>query len=700
MVKQTQFSNALLTAIAATVKGYRDRESQIEMICAVEDTLVASKGGNKPMLVTEAPCGVGKSLGYLVPSTTFAIRERVKIVVATGTVALQEQLVSKDLPVVKAAAGGALSYALLKGRNRYACVAKLDRALSKSISGSMFGGTDYGPLSADGRVKIETMRRLLTDGKWNGERDSYPGRVEDALWHRVGADKASCVGVACQFYDQCSFFAARKAAENADIKVVNHDLLLANAATGGKVFEADEKVILIVDEAHKLPEKALDHFAERSHITTESGWISEAVAKLHDLVDSNPAEQALRTAVEQFDIEARKLGPVLTSVYTALNTLPQMAELWEREKGTQITVKFSGGIIPTELQVITTQAGEIAGDAVVAVDELRQALVDAIGTGALSQSRADGEIGLVGDLASRLDKLAGSMRQFGRLDPAGAPPHARWVIGEADGKGRVGYDVNSSPISAAKALQERLWSQYGAAVCCSATIRTLGDFRRYCRRIGVAGRDNVKCLAVPSPFDFERNGQLILPMMRYTPKQQEEFTNEVIEKLPQYLGETHGSLVLYCSRWQMTRVLEGLPKELQARVLVQGSQDRESLLREHARRVAAGEQSVLFGMDSFMEGLDLPGKLCETVIIPKVPFAVPDGPVAEATSDWLKSVGRDPFYELSLPQASLKLTQAVGRLLRSETDVGRVVIMDSRLKNSKYGRQLLDALPPLRRVTA
>jgi len=236
-------------------------------------------------------------------------------------------------------------------------------------------------------------------------------------------------------------------------------------------------------------------------------------------------------------------------------------------------------------------------------------------------------------------------------------------------------------------------------VLTSATLTSCGHFDFFLKEVGLHGDPAAVAMEVPSPFDFAAQGRLVLAGTRADPKDAAAFTSEMIETLLRDLREVkHGALVLFTSRAQLRAAEDALPDDLRDRVLVQTAMPRGQLLARHRERVAAGQPSIIFGMQSFGEGLDLPGQLCEDLFITKLPFMPPDDPVGEARAEWLRALGRDPFMELVVPATAIRLAQWVGRAIRTEEDEAHVTCYDRRLTQTSYGQRLLQGLPPFTRV--
>jgi ATP-dependent DNA helicase DinG len=266
----------------------------------------------------------------------------------------------------------------------------------------------------------------------------------------------------------------------------------------------------------------------------------------------------------------------------------------------------------------------------------------------------------------------------------------------------VSLSAHACPIVPGDLLRQHLWSQVRGAVVTSASLTSCGSFDFFLGETGLADLPQVSTLAVASPFDYSTQGQLIVAETVADPRHVESYTREMVAALLADLRHvTRGALVLFTSRVQMKAAVDALDAQLLDVVLVQGQLSRIRLLGSHMARVESGRPSVIFGMQSFGEGLDLPGPLCETVFIAKLPFSPPSDPVEEARAEWLKREGRDPFSELVVPATGIKLLQWTGRAIRTEDDQARVICYDKRLLSMGFGRRMLQGLPPyavLRRV--
>jgi len=263
------------------------------------------------------------------------------------------------------------------------------------------------------------------------------------------------------------------------------------------------------------------------------------------------------------------------------------------------------------------------------------------------------------------------------------------------GSGNIDISINASPVQAAEILREQLWGTCYGAIITSATLKSLGNFNTLKRETGVP--DFAQFLTVVGAFNYSQAAVLQVPSDCIEGNSIEEHTDYIIHQLPTMIENRAGTLILFSSRRQMEQVYDSLARDMQKIILMQGQYSNREMVRLHKERVDQGKSSVLMGLASFAEGVDLPGNYCKHVVVAKLPFVVPDDPLHEALAEWIENKGGNSFFDLSLPIASLRLIQACGRLLRTETDTGTVSILDRRLLTKRYGNQLLDALPPFKR---
>ncbi|MFC6673560.1 helicase C-terminal domain-containing protein [Marinobacterium aestuariivivens] len=358
--------------------------------------------------------------------------------------------------------------------------------------------------------------------------------------------------------------------------------------------------------------------------------------------------------------------------------------------------RFPGGQLP---EVLRIESGDIAMTAAKAAQKFEQ-IVDLLkeaidgGIPEIDKTPAERWYPQMGMMLARMQSIHWLARSYRQEDPAGSSPTARWInmVETADG---LDYECRSSPVSAADTLSEHLWEHCYGAVVTSATLTALGQFDRLLADLGLA--PDTPCERLQSPFDHQRSAELWVPPLAADPSDPDAHTREVADFLERRLSSATATLVLFSSWRQMRGVLEQLSESIKNTVLSQGQYSKNEILQQHRAAVDRGAPSIIFGLASFAEGVDLPGGYLTEVIVTKLPFSVPDDPVDATMAEWIEQRGGNAFIDWSVPMASMRLTQAVGRLLRTEQDSGTVILLDRRVVTRRYGRQLLDALPPFRR---
>lgn len=694
---------------------FTPRRAQRLMIAEVAKTLAGEYPGERVACV-EGPTGTGKSLGYLLPAIPVAKARKKTLVIATATVALQEQLIDKDLPDLQQRAGLDFSFALAKGRRRYAC----DRNLARLVGVDQdqthidFGEGDEAQAAwtikpADGEVaEVQRMWQAREAQTWSGDLDEWPNSLRGELRDEITTDKTGCTGSNCPWRARCPFFAARKARESKDVIVANHALVMADLMLGGGVVLPDpEKSIYIFDEGHHLPGVAIEQGAAHARLIGPRSWLNELTklpAKiLPALAGQNEIAESIERIGSDLSSEIPSLIERLSDIHRALQSAhPALTadesgargrSSYRREPDT--SWRFPLGRVPEELRALF----EAARAASSAVNARTQKLVERLRKGA--ENDPDNR-GLGTALASaqwvtgRLDAMETAFVQLAAEPPedSATAPVARWI--ECLGSG-TDFQCCASPTSAAELLRSVLWEQCDAAVVTSATLAALGYFDRFFEQAGLGPSHGTQALRLDSPFDYANRAELVIPAMRSDARDHNAHTGEIVERIEAGLVDPGaGTLVLFASYRQMHAVAGAVAQPIAERILMQGSAPRHELLAYHRERIAAGEGSVLFGVASFSEGVDLPGRQCTHVIIAKLPFSVPDSPVEATRAEWLEACGRNPFMEMSVPDASFRLIQAAGRLLRTESDSGRVTVLDRRLADKPYGRAMIKALPPFR----
>ncbi len=610
-------------ALASEVPGFAARPQQQQMADAVARTLEQGEA-----LIVEAGTGTGKTFAYLVP----ALLSGQKVIISTGTRHLQDQLFHRDLPTVRSALAVSVSAALLKGRANYLCHHRLDTTRSE---GSLRDRQQVGQLEAiydwSGRTRSGDVAELT-------------GIPEDSpIWPRVTSTAENCLGQQCEWIAKCHVVQARRAAQEADLVVINHHLLCADLALKEEGFGellpgAD---VFIIDEAHQLPDTAARFFG----LTLSS-------RQLQELAQDSMTEYLRETTDQEgLPVIARQLEHALQDVRLAMGEGEQRSP-WSRLAGNADLHKH----LATLSEALT---------------ELSAAL----------EQQAERSRGL-DNCYQRALKLQGLLVQATEQPPDN---HVHWFE-----TWRQSFRINLTPLDVADIFSTQRQELPSCWVFTSATLSVNGAFDHFARQLGL---EDAATLSLDSPFDFQNNALFYVPEGLPEPNDP-SFTERMLDISEQIIRAARGrTFVLFTSY----RALHIAQRRLQAScdfpLLVQGSAPRNELL-ERFRELG---NAVLLGTSSFWEGVDVRGGALSCVIIDKLPFASPGDPVWQARIDALKEQGGNPFIDEQLPHAVITLKQGVGRLIRDVDDRGVLVICDPRLVTKSYGRVFLNSLPDMKR---
>jgi ATP-dependent DNA helicase DinG len=673
--------------------GFRARSAQTRMIAEVARALSHAGGA----AVIEAPTGTGKSMAYLIAGVEVARAQKKKLLIATATIALQEQLVERDIPLYLKLNGSDAKVAIAKGRGRYLCPRNLRMAANSLVDSGQMGlalDTDLALWSKPPAERDKTVLRRLTDAfdhhEWNGDMDAAPETPGDMLRAMITTSAGGCTGRRCAQFMVCPFFAARRAVADADIIVANQDLVLSDLTMpgdddnwGGVILPKPDNTLYVFDEAHHMPNKTIDRGAADVPLGTAVRQISRLARQVHAAYSLTDKEVIAKLTLDAGDAKLQELSDALEDIEREikLSWLPDPSETEPMYRGSLGQLPDTWVQHATSLYLLTSEVHRWLTAVRRTVTEMSE--------GGPTQEALSRELGIA---LERMDRQVRTWRAWSSDDPEHAPPLARWVTLSHDQQ----LVCHASAVSAGALLRAILWDNASAAIMTSATLSAGGNFRGFADAVGLP--DDAVTISLPSPFDLSTQARLEVPALSALPDERELHAQAVTEWLAEHLDWDAGNLVLFTSRAKLERVLQRLPIDKVRKVRAQGSLGKTQLIAEHIAAVESGKGSTLFGLASFGEGLDLPGKLCETVVITQLPFAVPTDPVGATYAEWLESRGRNPFLEVSVPEATRLLTQYCGRLIRSETDHGRIVLLDRRVVTRHYGSQMLKALPPFQRV--
>ena len=665
-------------------KALKPRWGQRQMIAEVANTLGDSE--SSPFLAIEAGTGTGKTIAYTIAALPVAKARSKTLVISTATIALQEQLILKDLPEIKRHSGINFNYQLAKGRSRYLCLYKLDQLIQgepETSMLSMYPDEVEPPEGEEAQRTYDAMLMAVSDDSWDGDLDSWSDALEPSVIRSVTTDHSQCLGRRCPHITGCSFFRAREGLEEADVIVTNHDLVLSDFRLGGgRILSPPEESFYIFDEGHQLAEKCLQHFA----------CFARSGRTLNNLAESQQWFETKHTFFLENEVRAEALAAITANQTDLLqltrDTFGLCWSLFNSRTDTRSDLRFEFGVVEGELREAASALRDLWRVNLQRLNPLlglTESLLEEVDV----DDRETWEASL-NDLQVMIARAEGQFalwESYAESAEQGGTPWARWMRHYGD---ESSIECFASPIYARDILSEHVWDRVCGAVMTSATLTALGSFEHLMQQAGLP--KDTKLARVESPFDASK-GRFVVPMMRSDPSKPQEHTEELIERLPSLLKKRLGTLVLFSSRRQLQEVNDALESQFGDSLLIQGVMSKAEIIAEHRRRIDSRHSSVIFGLASFAEGVDLPGPYCEHVIIAKLPFAAPDDPIDAAHAELLEAEGRNPFMELTVPSASLRLLQACGRLLRTEDDEGIITLLDTRISSKRYGRAILDTLP-------
>jgi ATP-dependent DNA helicase DinG len=619
------------------------RRPQQEMAGAVARALEEDRH-----LVVEAGTGVGKSLAYLVPTILFALEQHKKAIVSTHTINLQEQLLHKDIPILKKVLPVEFDAALMKGRQNYICPRRLERALHNA--NELFTGPE--------QTELNRLAQWA-NGTQDGSLSDLPVEPDPKVWLQVCSEAHICTQKTCGQNPRCFYQQARKRLLAADVIVLNHTLLfillgspdLQEERESGFLFPND---FIIFDEAHTVEQVA----SKQIGISVSQYGLRAAIQRLYNA----------RTRKGLFTVMRDAKGVTLAAeliddVDKFFATIESKSDF---RKGREFRVRDVDFVPDTITGRLTALRARIVDVGKRSDDEFLKAELQEFG-------RRIGEA---------KDKIAIFLEQS-------EPEHVYWV--ERTGKTAQFLSLNAAPVDLAPVLRRMIFRENCCCVMTSATLAVgRPDLAYFRERVGA---DEAEPLQLGSPFDFQKQMKIFVVQKMSEPREA-DYQAGLAHWVAHFVRKTEGrAFVLFTSYRDMQQLASQMEKffvEQRMNLLVQGGGAPRGKLLEQFKTTP---RSVLFGTDSFWSGVDVPGETLSNVIITRLPFAVPDHPIIQAKLEMVQERGGDPFTEYSLPEAILKLRQGVGRLIRTKSDRGIVVILDNRIVTRSYGRAFMRALP-------
>jgi len=673
--------------VARVLGRYEDRPTQRDMAAYVADAY--NDGG---IVLLEAGTGVGKSFAYLIPALAWARANGERTVVSTNTINLQEQLVGKDLPLLRKALETddyTPTFALLKGWRNYLCLSRLDGAMSGQR-------TLFEPDKHDELLGLVEWAAHTADGTLS----DLPVAPTAEVWDEVSAEPDLCTRLKCPHFDRCFLFRARRRAAEADVVVVNHHLLAADLSVRQASDNWEEAAVLppyrrlVLDEAHHLEDVAAQHLG----LQVTSRGVQRLLSRFERRGKGLLPTLAFELVAEGGEGGAAGLELLRERVLPALHRARQATDaLFLRLHGRLQDVPGAQLRLAEQFAADPVWADGLRSEMDTGLDALRT-LAD------LLESVADrlGDREATDRTRQLLQELRGVMRRLATigdglnrtLRPAGGgPPTVRWM--ERTGQRAGTLALSAVPLDLAPLLRELLWQRLDTVVLTSATLAAGGDFGFLESRLGLDGDASPVSVreVLASPFDYPSQCLFGVPTDLPTPRDDEPGHDAALAQIVTDLAfaSDGGMFVLFTSHAALRRAAAGLRGTLSSRwpMLVQGEAARDLLLR----RFREAGNAILLGTDSFWEGVDVPGRALRALVLNKLPFKVPSEPLTAARLERLAEQGSDGFSGYLLPHAALKLKQGFGRLIRSRQDVGVVLLLDNRVVTKRYGPLVLSGLP-------
>ncbi|NIR49967.1 DEAD/DEAH box helicase family protein [candidate division KSB1 bacterium] len=688
--------------IAHTLENFEFRRQQIQMIKLISEAI-----NTDSIAMIEAGTGTGKTLAYLLPAIHYAVNNEERIVVSTNTINLQEQLIYKDLPFLRKVLDQDFKAVLVKGRTNYACKRKLAEA------------TQELDLFAEKDEQAE-LKAILDWSKTSKDGSKSDLNIEPRrdVWEKIQSESDTSLKTKCPFYNECFFYTARRKAATADILVANHHLLFSDLAVRA-VSGASENAVLpqydriVFDEAHNVEDVATSYFGVsitylgvlrvlnriyRKKDGEEKGllpFLKNRLVKYARLIPHDKFDKA-HGFIENDGLPGlEKLNYQLTECMEQIFTT--VREGTQTDYG-EVKLRLTSKVLrqPAWQETILPLVRKLVQDIRRYTAKLSKMLAQ---IESVKHKLGSSVPSLTVDLQAQSDRLQAASNTIEHVLLESDEANVRWLEVRQGYKNTKIVRLRSAPLEIAPIMKEKVYNQFNNVSLTSATLTVESKFDYLKNRLGLDLVDPTRLLtsALPAPFDYERQTLVAIPADLPDPRHA-SFAEKIRQHIVRSVEISGGRAFILFTSYGLLNVMHNrLKRDLEkfgCNVYRQGEENRHRLLQ----RFKEDESSVLFATDSFWEGVDVPGKSLELVVITKLPFKVPSEPIIQARIEAIECRGRNAFMEYTVPQAVIKLRQGFGRLIRSRTDRGAVLILDKRVIYKSYGRMFLESLPPCRVV--
>lgn len=668
--------------LSQVFQGFEYRDEQLHMAKHIEKGL-----NSETKVIVEAGTGTGKTLAYLIPSIEWAIKNKKRVVISTNTINLQEQLLNKDIPIAKKVIQGDFRYILVKGRGNYLC----NRKYSNISMGENINAQEFNDLQ-----KIQFKEIIKWGQKTEkGDRAELPFEVDTSVWELFQSETDICAGNKCPYKGECFFLKSREEKKNADILITNHHMYFSDLAIRKEIgFNTEYSILpeygmVVFDEAHNVEKVARDYFSYEASKYSFTKTMNQIFA-VEGKKKNTGSLEIIQKYIKNHGIDHRG---ILEKEIEEIKLKHKNLYLAGREYFNHIIEVFSNG----QMGTFTFRAKKDEMDN----SPFLSSLIDfreRFNSEYNSYSRKvrefikeirdeEDENGNINDFIKYVDRLDNFFNNFRFINDFDDEEFIYWI--EVNSR-KSNSKLVATPLKIDSELQKTLYLNLKQIVFTSATIAIGNDFKYFKESIGL--EEDTLDKVIHSPFNYDKQMKVYIPSDIPDPSDK-TFTEEIAEFLKAMLIKSKGkTFVLFTSYSTLNYMYFMLRDDLEANgieLFIHGKAPRTQLVDMYVK----GRNPVLFGTDSFWEGVDIKGRQLSSVIIIKIPFKVPSDPVTEAIIEHITAQGKNSFIEYQVPEAVIKFKQGIGRLIRSKSDSGTITILDNRIIKKKYGRYFIESIP-------